>query len=247
MSPPLIFVTATRSPRSQFESNSPLSRSLLRVGALTPLKLRLFDNNRKALGECYNQAIDESPDNACLVFVHDDVYIDDWMAGARVIEALQRFDIVGVAGNTRCQVGQLTWYLEPGHEIAGQRQAGVFDHPHLRGAISHGAQGSAEMTCYGPAPAAVELIDGVFMAARVDRLRQTGVRFDPALGFHFYDLDLCRAARKSGLRIGVWPIAITHHSRGGSVQSKQWQQSRLRYLEKYPSNPAVPGAGRICD
>jgi len=92
----LIFVTATRLSQAQFESGSPLAQSLRRVGQLTPLALRLFADNRAALGSCYNQAIDEAPRGACLVFVHDDVFIDDWMAGARIVEALQRFDVVGV-------------------------------------------------------------------------------------------------------------------------------------------------------
>ncbi len=232
MKPPLIFVSATRDSRAQFESTSPLARCLAQIGTLTSLRLRLFENNRQALGHCYNQALDEAPDEAYLVFVHDDVHIDDWMAGARVIEALQRFDIIGVAGNIRRQAGQVTWYLQPGRE----GQAGPFDHPHLRGAIRHATAGRAELSAYGPAPAAVELIDGVFMAARVDRLRQHGVRFDPALGFHFYDLDFCRAARRAGLSVGVWPIAITHASGGASIHSAQWQQSCALYLAKYASS-----------
>ncbi|MFM7568981.1 MAG: hypothetical protein ACKO8O_09795, partial [Betaproteobacteria bacterium] len=73
----LIFVTATRLSQAQFESRSPLAQSLRRLGQLTPLALRLFADNRAALGSCYNQAIDEAPRGACLVFVHDDVFIDD--------------------------------------------------------------------------------------------------------------------------------------------------------------------------
>ena len=233
MSSPLVFVTATRSSREAFESNSPLARSLARVGQLTPLALRLFESNRLPLGQCYNQAIDEAPPGACLVFVHDDVFIDDWMAGARVVEALERFDLIGVAGNTRRQTGQETWYLQPSRVLNEVREFGAFDHPHLSGAIRHGTEGKSSLSVYGPTPAAVQLIDGVFMATRVDRLRERDVRFDPDLGFHLYDLDFCRAAQQAGLSIGTWPIAITHASAGGSVHSAQWRESRVRYLAKY--------------
>lgn len=230
---PLIVVAATRTSQSQFEENSPLARSLKRVGQLTPLSLRLYSDNRLALGTCYNQAIDEAPRSARLIFVHDDVFIDDWMAGARVIEALQQFDVVGVAGNMRRQHGQETWYLKPGREVDGVRHVGDFDHPHLSGAVAHGAPGTGAISTYGPAPARVRMIDGVLIAARADRLHESGVRFDPSFGFHLYDLDFCRSAERAGLSLGTWPIAVTHFSRGESVQSQEWAAACNRYLAKY--------------
>lgn len=207
MSGPLIFVTATRSSRAEFEATSPLGLSLSRVGQLTPLRLRLFPENNAPLGNCYNIAIEEAPSGALLVFVHDDVHIDDWMAGARIAEGLQRFDVLGIAGNTRRQPGQETWYMRPGRVVGGVRHIAEFDHPHLSGAIGHGRPREASISVYGPAPAPAKLLDGVFIAAQVDRLRESGVRFDPALGFHLYDLDFCRAAEHAGLSLGTWPIA----------------------------------------
>lgn len=230
--PALVVVSATRGSAQAF-ADAPLSRSLARMGQCTPLALRLFADNRRPLGECYNEAIDEAPAGSVLVFVHDDVYIDDWMAGARVLEGLQRFDLLGVAGNARRQTGQVTWYMPPGQWRDGQWTVSGFDHPHLRGAIFHGQPGQGEPSNYGPAPAPVQLIDGVFMAARTDVLRQHRLRFDPALGFHFYDLDFCRSAEAAGLRLGVWPLAITHQSSGQSVQSPAWERSCRLYLQKH--------------
>ena len=60
--------------------------------------LRLFASNRKSLGSCYNTALDEAQPEDELVFVHDDVRIDDWMMPLRVREALNHFDVVGVGG-----------------------------------------------------------------------------------------------------------------------------------------------------
>ena len=65
------------------------------------------------------------------------------------------------------------------------------------------------------------------------RLQHPGVRFDSNFGFHFYGLDFCRSAVAAGLRIGTWPIAITHASRGESVQSPAWAESLQRYLHKW--------------
>ncbi|MFM2148277.1 MAG: hypothetical protein RLZZ187_583 [Pseudomonadota bacterium] len=240
MSGPLIFVTATRTSRAEFEATSPLGLSLPRVGQLTPLQLRLFAENSAPLGQCYNAAIEEAPAGAILVFVHDDVRIDDWMAGARIADGLRRFDVLGLAGNIRRQPGQETWYMRPGRLVDGVRHIAEFDHPHLSGAIGHGMAAVAAITVYGAAPVAVRLLDGVFLAARADRLRESGVRFDPALGFHLYDLDFCRAAEAAGLSLGTWPIAVTHASAGGSVQSAAWAEACTRYLVKYNEGPATP-------
>lgn len=240
MSGTLIFVTATRASRAAFEATSPLGLSLSRVGQLTPLQLCLFAENSAPLGQCYNAAIEDAPPGALLVFVHDDVRIDDWMAGARIADGLERFDVLGLAGNTRRQPGQETWYMRPGRLVDDVRQIDEFDHPHLSGAIGHGTEGQNSISVYGPAPRPVQLLDGVFLAARVDRLRESGVRFDPALGFHLYDLDFCRAAERAGLSLGTWPIAVTHASSGGSIRSAAWAEACARYLAKYDEGQSTP-------
>jgi GT2 family glycosyltransferase len=84
---------------------------------------------------------------------------------------------------------------------------------------------------YGPAPAACELLDGVFLAARRSVLRRKGVLFDPAFQFHCYDLDFCRTARSRGLTLGTWPIAITHRS-GGNFGAA-WDVAADAYLRKW--------------
>jgi len=86
----------------------------------------------------------------------------------------------------------------------------------------------------GPAPAECELLDGVFLAVKKSVLRARGVRFDPAFPFHFYDLDFCRTARQQGLRLGTWPICITHQSNGG-FETAQWNAGYQAYLAKWRS------------
>ena len=70
------------------------------------------------------------------------------------------------------------------------------------------------MTSYGVIPAACELLDGVFISAKKSVLQANGVTFDPQFDFHLYDLDFCRSAREQGLRIGTWPVLLTHQSGG---------------------------------
>ena len=59
------------------------------------------------------------------------------------------------------------------------------------------------------------------------------MRFDPAFTFDFYDLDFCRACEQAGLRLGTWPIAVTHESVGKGISSAAWEAARAVYLAKW--------------
>lgn len=107
------------------------------------------------------------------------------------------------------------------------------DRGNLSGAVSHGKQPLGGVASFGPAPAECELLDGALLAARASRLRDAGVRFDPTFDFHFYDMDFCRTARRAGLRLGTWPICITHQS-GGAFGSEAWTRRHADYRAKWP-------------
>lgn len=226
----LTLVCATRLSPLAFERDSLLGPCLNRLGEFQTFGLKLAHGNSLALAHHYNAAIDSAAPEDLLVFLHDDVRVDDWMFARRLDEALAQFDVVGVAGNRRVQPRQVTWYLQPYPAESGVSSS--WDHEWLSGAICHGA-GQGRLSVYGPSPQPVRLIDGVFIAARAKHLQLSGVRFDPSLAFHFYDLDFCLSAHQAGLRIGTWPIALTHASAGESIHSQAWQQSRLVYLRKW--------------
>jgi GT2 family glycosyltransferase len=80
----------------------------------------------------------------------------------------------------------------------------------------------------------VQLLDGVLLAARASALLDAGVCFDQRFDFHHYDLDFSRQANAAGLRVGTWPIAVTHAS-GGAFGSAAWNRSLALYREKWPA------------
>ena len=216
-------VAATRLQWWTFEAEAPLARSLQRLKPDTRLTPRIAAGNRRGLPDIYNARIeaDDAPD--ILVFVHDDVFIDDFFLVDRLLAGLATFDVIGVAGNTRRVAGQPSWFTTS--------EAFEPDEGHLSGAISHAATAGGPVNYYGPTAAACELLDGVFLAARKSTLRQRGVRFDPRFGFHFYDMDFCRTARQAGLRLGTWPIVLTHRS-GGNFGA-DWQRALADYQAKW--------------
>jgi GT2 family glycosyltransferase len=221
-------VSATRLPESEFWDRAALGLSLRRLAQDERLVPRIAYANRRGLPEVYNARIDAAGGPELLVFMHDDVWIDDDAFAQRVFEGLRAFDVVGVAGNRRRVPRQPSWVFV---ENAGDKFR-VDDRANLSGAVAHGKEPRGEIVHYGPAPAACELLDGVFLAANKPALTASGVRFDPRFEFHFYDLDLCRRARECGLRLGTWPIGLTHQS-DGAFASAAWRDSYRAYLEKW--------------
>ena len=193
---------------------------------------RLALANSRPLAEAYNGALEEADPEALLLFCHDDVWLGELPLVPLLNESLETFDLVGVAGNGRRLPGQVCWWLRPGD--------GAWDHPHLVGSIHHGDECRNRATQFGPSPAPAALLDGVALAARAGVLQAAGVRFDPELDFHFYDLDVCRQALAAGLRLGVWPLPLVHAS-GGTAGSPAWQRCCERYQRKWnDSPPAAP-------
>lgn len=233
----LTLVCATRWSTQAFPTQTLLGTCLPRLGQSEPFALKLFANNKLPLAEAYNTAIDEAQPDDILVFLHDDVFLDDWHLAKRLREALAHFDVVGVAGNRRRLPGQHAWYLLPLEDTpegVPDWQRVVRDTPFLSGEVAHGSSPmQSQLTVFGPCPQEVCVLDGVFLAARAQRLQATGLRFDPSLAFHFYDLDFCRSAQALGLRLGTWPMALTHKSSGNSLHSDGWLQARRRYVTKW--------------
>jgi len=224
-------VCATRLDAATFFSTSPLGRSLQFYRTFPrgqPIELRLFPNNSASLPTVYNQAIDEAVASpAVLVFVHDDVYLNDFYWARHLFDGLAQFDVVGLAGNRRRSPGQSSWMFL---DDAFTRD----DDANLTGVLGHGDgfPNLVELSVYGPPGQEVKLLDGVFLAARSETLARSGVRFDPMFRFHFYDLDFCRQAELRNLRMGTWAISAIHASIG-NFGGDAWRAAYLNYLAKY--------------
>jgi GT2 family glycosyltransferase len=187
--------------------------------------------NRGILGlpEVYNNAIDTASDEDMLVFVHDDVYIHDWFLKRRVQEALDSFDVVGLAGSVNPNLREPSWGLEFDHDL---RPTGWQPNLVRSGVVNHFDYAAPSPSRYGPTPKRCQLLDGLLIAVQVGRLEEAGVRFDPDFRYHLYDLDFCRTATAAGLRLGTWPIAVTHNSAGG-FDTEAFRHAASMYLNKW--------------
>lgn len=224
-------VSATRMSKKDFWDKSPLGLSLIRLASDARLTSFIAFENRRPLPEVFNARITTPKSPNILVFMHDDVWIDDHFLADRVIDGLNQYDVIGVAGNRNREKNQPAWPCKP--LINGKLTWD--DKINLSGGIAHGTQPSGRISFFGAAPAECELLDGVFLAAKKSTLTEQAVMFDPKFDFHFYDMDFCRSARVKGLRLGTWLISLTHESRGGGYNSQSWRDKFLIYQKKWES------------
>ncbi|MEW6345211.1 MAG: glycosyltransferase [Paraburkholderia sp.] len=224
---PIRFVCGTRRTPEQFSNETALGRSLKLYNHFKHAQLHLFDNNARGLSTIYNNAIQYAEQNpAILVFVHDDVWLQDFFWTERIYEAIERFDVVGLAGNTRRLPRQPAWaFATPDFKWD--------DKQFLSGTVGHGKGFPCEIvSSFGPAGQACKLLDGLMLIADSAKLIESGLRFDEQFTFHFYDMDFCRQAELKGLSMGTWPLAVVHES-GGAFNSPGWRDGYQRYLQKY--------------
>jgi len=225
----LIFVTATRKTRSEFDEG-PLGQSLRRMTFDNSLILSVKTENKIGLPAVYNEVISEQNRGRQAVFLHDDVWLDDIFAAARIRAGLDNFDIIGLAGNRVLHPDAPTWFVSD--------DTMQWDFDNLSGIVCHGANPFGRPELYGSIPARVQLLDGVLIAARISSLLDAGVRFDERFDFHFYDLDFSRQANAAGLTVGTWPISITHAS-GGAFGSDGWKRGLELYRKKWQTQSNV--------
>jgi hypothetical protein len=221
-------VSATRLSKNDFWNKSPLGLSLKRLAYDTRLTSYIVFANRRGLPEVYNGRISAQNSHEILVFVHDDVWIDDYFLADHMIEGLKTYDVIGIAGNRRRVQNQPAWAFKA--LIDGKLTWD--DKTNLSGSVAHGTYPFGAISFFGTVPAECELLDGVFLAAKKFTLTANGILFDPSFDFHFYDMDFCRSTREKGLRLGTWPICLTHQS-GGTFNNQHWRDKYLLYREKW--------------
>lgn len=217
-------VSATRWSEEEFWKNSALGLSLSRLLFDQRLKHWIAFENKKGLPEIFNQRIHAENDIEIIVFIHDDVWIDDFFLADRILDAVKSYDVFGVVGNKNRKHLQPSW--------AFINTSGTWDiQENLSGAVAHGDIPFGKVGYFGPSPAECDLLDGVLIAVSKPSLKRTQVQFDEIFDFHFYDVDFCITAQQQGLKIGTWPLAITHQSTGGYGVS--WLNAYQAFCNKW--------------
>jgi hypothetical protein len=72
------------------------------------------------------------------------------------------------------------------------------------------------------------------MAVNLKNVLQAGWKFNESFKFHHYDLSSCLDANKLKLKIGTYPIHVTHASPGlRDINDKTFQESQQIFYKQY--------------
>lgn len=220
------FITSTRiHTAEEFMDTTLLGRSFQRLAQFSAMEIKIGLNAKDGLASVFNPEIEQAAPEDILVFIHDDVWIDDWLIEFRLKEALASFDVIGVAGNRVREPMQRGWYGTMG--ALGEEFKALGEPRYAVGRLNDIPTYSNNIT-----PVEVKLLDGVFIAVKAATLHASGARFDPQFLYHHYDLDLCRQCEQAGLKMGIWPIALTHAQTIGDL-GQAWFDSGTAYLNKW--------------
>ena len=205
--------------------STPYYKSVAKLGI--KVYMAFNEHNTQGLSKRYNDFLEKCKDKyEYIVFVHDDVYIDDLAICEKLEKAHEQFDIVGLAGgiNPKIQKPAL-WHL----------MCGGFHSGNLRGAVAHPA-GSNEiaMTSFGITPCRVAVLDGLFLSIKTSSIKNTNWKFNENYTFHHYDIASSLDANNMKLKLGVAPIWAIHSSPGLlDINNKLFVDSEERFIREY--------------
>lgn len=225
----IVVVSCTKSNKTDFH-NTPLGKCFTHV--FDNAESCIFYENTRGLSVCYNEAIEKYKNEKYLIdimlFVHDDVYIQDAYVHKKLIDGFKQFDILGLAGSSDFNINRspITWHNSPKNSWSG----GV-EHPLQPHTSSENNQ--FYFSSYGPTPKRCVIIDGLFMAFKYDVLLESNVRFDEDFDFDFYDTSICTRAALAGLKIGTTNIFCTHMSHGQGILEPRYKVLEEKFVKKY--------------
>lgn len=225
---PILVVSCTKHKKA----TTRLYKSLSFLANPKELKLVIVENNTDGLPSVYNKYINQKTlkKHDIVLFVHDDVYIDDLKLRGKLYANLNsNYDIVGLAGCVKPRIKKpVLW-----HQMA--------DRQHHRGYVMHDVrvgddEYAVHCSSFGHTPSRVAIIDGLFIAINLKQILKSEWKFNEAYEFHHYDIASCIDANRKQLRIGVAPINVIHSSTGlQSLDDISWNKSQDMFIKQYGS------------
>lgn len=201
------------------------------VQSLAPIKndvsIIVNSDNTEGLSKMYNNQLKSENliKHDIVLFAHDDVFIDDIKLKGKLYTAIDdlKYDIVGLAGASKIEIKKpALWHL-------------ISDRNSWSGSVAHPVNDKQlNVTNFGPWPARCLIMDGLFLAVNLRRVLELGWKFNENYDFHHYDISSCLDANKLKLRMGTYPIYVTHMSPGlSSMKDKKFINSQEKFLQEY--------------
>ena len=191
------------------------------------VELDIHYDNTSGLPKVYNKAIDNSTDFDLVVFVHDDVLINDHQFFSKVINS--KFDVIGNVGGLQ-YIPPEDWRTRPflWTEACRGKASGfvLHKHPNHNDVFIPSSFGLSPLPCVW--------LDGQMLILNKNAIL-SGLRFCEDYTFDFYDGSLCFMARQIGLKVGTAPILATHESCGQGMMAhkEEYLESQRRFISTW--------------
>lgn len=195
--------------KKQYETNKP------------NIDFHLVKGNTRGLSECYNEILRDPKNlNKTVLFVHDDVVLEDLFLYEKLISS--PYSITGLAGakSFNKQADKLAWHL-------------CADRSDFVGEVAHINEKGIWTTVFGPTKSRALTVDGLFISCKVKDLVEKDLYFDENFNFHFYDIAFCLRANEKRVSCGVLPIRVIHHGLGDSMLTEDWEQTNKKFKQIY--------------
>lgn len=219
----ILIVCATPLDKDTFWDTAPLAEYLRRISlGHSNIDYWITYENEHGLSRVYNRFITGLYADKIIIFVHDDVCIEDISLYEKINKAILEYDVIGLAGSTPNKLSSPALW-----NVMGKRHT-------WSGAVAHKyPNNDILMTTFGPTPRRCLLVDGLFIAINTEKVLKTSIKFDEQFFFHFYDLDFSLAANKGNLKIGTWPIWVVHSGLGDSFHTPEWKEQEQKFTAKW--------------
>ena len=217
-------VSATPLTTKEFWLNSKLGKSLTRqLDCHNIDSTKIYSENKKGLSFIYNNYLSIAEKDERVLFVHDDVSIEDIYLREKLDCAFLKYNVIGCAGAAYMGLTQpVLWHLQKREGLGGV-VSHIFQHPQLGEYI--------DTKYFGPTPRQCLVIDGLFIGVDTSKLKDC--KFDEQFVWHFYDLDFCINCSSKGITIGVWPIWVVHGSHGEFANKPEWHDAQSKFINKW--------------
>jgi hypothetical protein len=213
------FVVATQFNSQDFWEKSKIAIFLEKAGLTS--QCTIFFENKEGLPKIYNKFFTDEYKIKRIIFVHDDVLIEDLFWEEKLNIAFEKYDIVGLAGSKKCDLTK-----PPAWHMMSERQ----DHV---GEVGHCHEKNVWTTVFGKSESRALVMDGLFLAVNMEKVLKTILKFDENFDFHHYDITFCLNANNLKLKMGVTPIRVVHFGLGDSMNSNDWQVSAQKFNQLY--------------
>lgn len=229
-------VSCTKETEKDFYKKTPLGRSLCKINVMdlnSDVSSMIFFENTKGISECYNTALNtiysKVPDKNehIVIFIHDDVFINDMFMFEKLQDGISRFDVIGVAGSNDFSLKRIpvTW-----HNSDRNSWSGLVFHP-----LKDKSDDINNIYCtdFGNFGKQLAVIDGLFIAANLNKLYENKIYFDEQFKWDHYDTDFSLSCLAKQLKIGTIPIILSHISHGRGLYKESYKITQDRLINKW--------------